>query len=449
MTTATASKGLQVRLVQAAALIVVLGVLLIATQLAPEARSVVGTMAGLGVLLLAGTLTSELAEIVRLPHLSGYLAAGLICGPHVLRLIDLETIDRLQPVNSLTLALIALAGGAELRLDVLRKRSRSVAWATITQSTLVFAAEFAAFLALASFTPFVGMQRSQLFAVAVIWAVLAVSRSPAAILGIFAQLRPKGPLAEFSLAFVMFSNVVVILMMAIAIALVRPLLDVGAGMSFSDLETLLNELAGSTVLGVTLGIVLTVYLRLVGQNLLLVLLLLGLGLSELLRYIRLDAMLSFLVAGFVVENFSAQGRKLVKGIADTGAVVYVIFFALAGAHLELDLLRVFWPITVGMCAIRALSTYAAARASSWIAGDEPTLRRWGWSGLVSQAGLALGLVIVVSRAFPSIADAFRSMAIAVIAVNEIIGPIIFKIGLDAAGESRAGDDPEAPPSSVG
>jgi Kef-type K+ transport system membrane component KefB len=383
-----------------------------------------------------------------LPHLSGYLAAGVLCGPHVLDLVDIDTVHRLQPVNSLTLALIALAGGAELRVDVLRKRYRSVAWATLTQSTLVFATAFAAFLVVARFTPFAGLTPSQLFAIAVIWAVLAVSRSPAAILGIFAQLRPKGPLAEFSLAFVMFSNVVVILMMAIAIALVRPLLDVGAEMSFADLKLLLNELAGSTVLGVTLGIVLTVYLRLVGQNLLLVLLVLGLGLSELLRYIRLDAMLSFLVAGFVVENFSAQGRKLVKGIADTGAVVYVIFFALAGARLELDLLAAFWPVTLGICAVRGVTTYAAARASSWLARDEPALRRWGWSGLVSQAGLALGLVIVVSRAFPNIADAFRSMAIAVIAVNEIVGPIIFKLGLDAAGESRAGDDDSAPSSAA-
>jgi Kef-type K+ transport system membrane component KefB len=448
MTAAARAKGTGVRLVQAAALVVVVGVLLLATRLAPEARSVVGTMAGLGVLLLAGTLTSELVEIFRLPHLSGYIAAGIVCGPHVLHLVDHDTVNSLQPVNGLALALIALAGGAELKIEILKKRARSVLWATVAHSVLGFAVALATFLALARYTAFADFDPRPLFAVAVIWAILAVSRSPAALLGIFAQVRPKGPLSEFSLAFVMFSNVVVILMMATGVALVRPLLESGSSISLADMEVLLRELAGSTVLGVTLGIVLAAYLRLVGKNLLLILLLLGFGLSALLRYIRLDAMLAFLVAGFVVENFSAQGPKLLRGIENTGAVVYVVFFALAGAHLELDILAHMWPIALALCGARALTTYVSARLGSYLANDEPVIRRWGWSGLVAQAGLALGLTLVVGRAFPTIGDAFRALAIAVIALNEIVGPIVFKLGLDVAGESHAGAEEEVPSSTA-
>jgi Kef-type K+ transport system membrane component KefB len=445
---APTTKSASVRVVQAAALVVVLGVLLLATQLAPEARSVVGSMAGLGVLLLAGTLTSELMEILKLPHLSGYLAAGFLCGPHVLHLVDHETVQGLQPVNGLTLALIALAGGAELKIEVIRRCARSVLWATITQSTVVFVAAGACFLALARFTPFAQLEPMALFAVAVLWAILAVSRSPAALLGIFAQVRPKGPLAEFSLAFVMLSDLVVVVIMATAIALVRPLLDSGAEISLSSLRLLGHELLGSTALGVTLGLVLAAYLRVVGKNLLLMLLGLGVGMSELLRYIQLDAMLAFLVAGFVVENVSAQGPKLLRGIENTGAVVYVIFFALAGAHLDVPVLRTLLPVALALCVARGVATFGAARLGSYLAKDAPMVSRWGWSGLVSQAGLTLGLSIVVVRAFPIIGDAFRTIVIAVVAINEVVGPILFKLGLDRAGESRGADEPDAAPSSV-
>jgi hypothetical protein len=80
----------------------------------------------------------------------------------------------------------------------------------------------------------------------------------------------------------------------------------------------------------------------------------------------------------------------------------------------------------------------AARVASQVSGDPPILQRWAWSGLVSQAGLTLGLSVIVAREFPSIGTPFRALAIATVALNELVGPILFKLALDRAGEtSRA------------
>jgi Kef-type K+ transport system membrane component KefB len=447
--TATNPKTASVRLVQAAALVVVLGVLLLVTRVAPEARSVVGTMAGLGVLLLAGTLTSELAEMVRLPHLTGYLLAGAIAGPHVLNLVDHATVDRLQSVNGLALSLIALAGGAELRLEILRNVAKSLAWSTLFQSSIVFVACGGAFLLLARFTPFASLGSTALLATAILWATVSVSRSPAALLGILAQVKPKGPLTSYSVAFVMFSDVVVIAMMAVAVAFVRPVLDPTAELSLANLGLLGHEILGSVALGVTLGLALSGYLRLVGKNLLLVLVLLGVGLSELLRYIQLDAMLGFLVAGFVVENFSDQGRKLLRAIENTGAIVFVIFFAVAGAHLDIPVLEQLGPVALALCVVRGAFTWLSARLSSRVAGDVPVIRTWGWSSMISQAGLTLGLSVIVTRTFPAIQESFRALAVAVVAINEVVGPILFKWALDRSGESsRAVETDSSVPSSA-
>jgi Kef-type K+ transport system membrane component KefB len=431
-----AKKTVSTRAIQALSLVVTFGLLYGVTRVTPELESHLGTVASIGFLLLAGTLMSELLEPIGLPHLSGYLLAGIVGGPHVLRLVDDHTVDALSPVNTLALSLIALAGGAELRLSTVRSVARSLAWATAIQSTTVLVCMAGVFMAISRFLPFTSeLPLKALFGVALLWGVLAVSRSPSACLGILAQTRAKGPLATFSLAFIMFSDVVVVILLAIVMMLARPLITPGGQISFEDFSVLGHEILGSIAVGVTLGLVLSIYLRLVGRQLLLVLLAIGFGLSDTFSYIHVDALLAFLSAGFVVQNLSDQGEKLLHAIEQTGSVVFVVFFATAGAHLNIPLLQRFWPVAVTLCASRAIFTYIAGRISSRVAEDTPLLKRWGFSSLVSQAGLALGLSVVVTRAFPVLGEGFRSLCIAGIAINEMLGPILFKFALDRAGET--------------
>jgi hypothetical protein len=106
------AKGSVTRVVQVLALVVVFGLLYWATRFQPSLESRLELVAAVGFLLLGGTLLSELLEPLGLPHLSGYLLAGIIGGPYVLELVDHHTVEKLSPINTLSLALIALSGGA-------------------------------------------------------------------------------------------------------------------------------------------------------------------------------------------------------------------------------------------------------------------------------------------------------------------------------------------------
>jgi Kef-type K+ transport system membrane component KefB len=444
----SAKKTLATRAIQLASLIVTFGVLYGVTKVAPELESHLGTVAAIGFLLLAGTLMSELLETIGLPHLSGYLLAGIIGGPHVLHLVDQHTVEELSPVNTLALSLIALAGGAELRVETVRSVARSLAWATLIQSTLVLVCMGGVFLAIAEYVPFTqGMTSKALIGVAMLWGVFAITRSPSACMGILSQTRAKGPVATFSLSFIMLSDVVVVILIALMMMLARPLVTASGGISLDDFTILGHEIMSSIAVGVTLGLGLAIYLRLVGRQLLLVLLAIGFGLSDTFTYIHVDSLLAFLAAGFVVTNLSDQGPKLLHSIEQTGSVVFVVFFATAGAHLDIPLLQRSWPVAVALCLSRILFTMLAGRISSRLAEDSPVLKRWGWSSLVSQAGLALGLSVVIAKAFPTFGDGFRSLAIAAVALNEMIGPVLFKFALDRAGETDR-HEPEARPSLV-
>ncbi|HYO97696.1 MAG TPA: cation:proton antiporter [Polyangiaceae bacterium] len=438
---ANTHKGAGTRALQALALCVVFGILYAATRAVPELENRLGSVAAIGFLLLAGTLMSELLEPFGLPHLSGYLLAGIVGGPHVLHLVDHATVEQLSPVNTLALALIAFAGGAELRLATLQSVMRSVGWALFLQSFIGLFVVGAAFFVLSPYVPFAReLQPLPLLGVSMLWGMLAVARSPSACLGILAQTRAKGPLATFSLAFIMASDVVVVVMMALVLMLARPLITPGGTLSMQDFNVLGHEILGSVAMGTTLGLLLAAYLKLVGKNLLLVLLALGFGMTEFMRYVHIDPLLSFLTAGFVVQNLSDQGDKLLHAVEQVGSIVFVVFFATAGAHLDIPLLKQMWPVALGLCTIRALVTYGTSRLSSHVAKDSPNIRAWGWSSLISQAGFALGLSVVIARTFPEFGEAFRALAIAAVAINEIVGPVLFKLALDRVGES----DPHEP-----
>jgi len=234
---------------------------------------------------------------------------------------------------------------------------------------------------------------------------------------------------------VMGSDVVVVVLLAIVLGSVRPLIDPATTFSLGSFATLGHELFGSVAIGTTLGLVIAAYLRLVNRQMLVVLLVLGFGASTVLEYLQFDSLLTFMVAGFIVRNMSNQGAKFVRGIERTGSVVYVVFFAIAGADLDVPLLRGLWPVALILAGSRAIVTWLASRAASRVARDSPGLRRWGWSGLVSQAGLTLGLSVVVAREFPAFGAPFRALAVATVAINEIAGPVLFKLALDRTGET--------------
>jgi Kef-type K+ transport system membrane component KefB len=427
------------RLLEALVVLVLLALLVVGRKLFPVLETGAGTIASVGILLMGGTVLANLLELVGLPHLTGYLLAGVATGPYVLGLVSHNAVADLLPVNQLALSLIALAGGAELRISALKSGFRSLAWATLWQNLLVMAVLAVVFVLARPLLPFLkGMPLTGVAGVGLLWGVIAVTRSPSATLGILSQTRAKGPLAGFTLNFVMTSDVVVVVLLAVVMTFARPLIIPGTEFSLAAFHELGIELLGSVSVGTTLGLVLSVYLRLAGaKGLGILLIALGLVFTQLFDYLAFDWLLIFMTAGFVVQNFSKQGETFVTSIESMGEVVYVVFFGVAGAHLDLPILKVLWPVALLFMGARAVTSFVAGRVASHFAEDPPALRRWGWAGLVSQAGLALGIASNVQAEFPAFGAGLGALAVATVAMNEMVGPVLFKAALDRCGETAS------------
>ncbi|MGC3997584.1 MAG: hypothetical protein QM767_08870 [Anaeromyxobacter sp.] len=438
------------RLAGAAVALVVVALMYGASRMLPGDPGPAGSLAAFGFLLLSGAALAAALEPLGFPHLTAYLVAGVLVGPHVLQVVEHRAVEDLQVVNTVALALIALAGGAELRAREVLSAWRGLAWATLIHNAVGLLGMAAVFFAVRGLVPFAaGMAPVAALGVALLWGVVALTRSPSATLGILAQTRARGPVASHNLNFVMTSDVVVVVVLALALTVARPMLEPGAALALSSLGEVGHELLGSIAIGTTIGLALALYLKLVGRQVLLVLLAFGLVFTQLFSWLRFEWLLVFIVAGFVVQNLSRQGPRLLHEVERAGEVVYVVFFATAGAHLDLGLLATLWPAALLLAGARAALSWGAQRAASSLAGDPPAVARWGFAGMVSQAGLALGIAAKVAGEFPGFGPAFGALAVAVVSVNELAGPILFKLALDRAGESAPATSPDAAGASGG
>ena len=90
-----------------------------------------------------------------------------------------------------------------------------------------------------------------------------------------------------------------------------------------------------------------------------------------------------------------------------------------------------------LVAVRFVLIWLGAYLGTSLSGDPPLFRRMAGLSFVTQAGVSLGLAGIVTSRFPDWGPALATTIVAVISLNQLIGPIAFKFALNAVGEARA------------
>jgi Kef-type K+ transport system membrane component KefB len=117
----------------------------------------------------------------------------------------------------------------------------------------------------------------------------------------------------------------------------------------------------------------------------------------------------------------------------------VVFFTFSGVGLDLDSLRQLWPIASGFVIWRALLLYGSSRLGARLAGEDRNTRQLSWTAFVAQAGISLGLAELVAQQFPHMGHKIRTFVLAVVAVHQLIGPVLFGWALRRVGEQGRAD----------
>ena len=394
----------------------------------------------LGFLLLAAFVAGELARDLRLPRITGYLIIGILFGPHVASLLPRDTVTDFRLINNIALSVIALQAGGELRIARLRHRLASIGTITAFQVVMTMAGVTAMVYLAHGLFPFLqGQTARSVLAVALIFGLVAVAKSPATTIAVITELRAHGSLTDTVLGVSVLKDVLILLMIGVLIPTAALLVEPGLGFDFRQVGELSLAITASLALGGGVGGLMVLYLKKVNRQPILFVLAVAFGIVDLSRVLGFESeafILMSIAAGFVVQNFSVQGPTFVEALEANSLPLYALFFAVAGADLDLAILPSVWHIGLLLIVTRTaliyLSTYLGARA----AHDREMISRYAWMGFVAQAGVTLGLATILRERFSDWGPQVADIIVAMIAVNQLIGPPLFRYALLRAGESH-------------
>jgi Kef-type K+ transport system membrane component KefB len=145
-----------------------------------------------------------------------------------------------------------------------------------------------------------------------------------------------------------------------------------------------------------------------------------------------------------MENVAEiETTKLIHEIEAGSLPVYIVFFAVAGAALRLDVLSSVAIPALALVAVRFASIYAASRVAARAAGADPAVTRWAFTGYLPQAGLALALPLLYPEVLPGIGDGPGTLVLGVVGINQVVMPLLLRIALTRSGEAGRAPNPES------
>lgn len=391
----------------------------------------------LGIIMFAGAFGGWIFKKLKIPQVVGYIVIGIIIGSSGFRILEPGVISAMDPVSTVALSLIGFLVGGELKIGTIKKYGKQFV------SILLFEAITPAIIVGTLVTLVVWIftkDFTKANSLGLILGAICSATAPAATTDVLAEYRTRGPLTTTIYGIVAMDDAVALILYTIASSIVTPLIG-GNALSFgAQLLNIFRDIFGSILVGGAMGFILSLILRHLeneeGRTLSFALgsLFLSTGICQL---IDLDNILAAMSLGFFMVNFAPAKTKSVFKLVDKFTPpVYVLFFVLVGAKLNI------WIITpfLGLIALiyvlgRTLGKSIGSTFGAWITKAPVTVQKYLPFCLLSQAGVAIGLSIASGNDFAnSIGPEVMLIITATTFIVQLLGPVCVKIGVTKAGE---------------
>ncbi len=250
------------------------------------------------------------------------------------------------------------------------------------------------------------------------------------------QYKAHGPLTRTILPVVAIDDAVGIMLFGLAMSLAKISIDSTSHSFLQMISAPIIEILGSLLLGFLLGAILTFAAnRAKSKEELLSTVLASIAASTgLANLLNLSPLLTCMMLGATLVNLMHNSNRVFTLITDFTPPIYLLFFTLAGASLDLGILAQVGALGVGYVIARAtgkiLGAFLGAKA---VNADDAVVKYLGLS-LLPQGGVSIGLSIIVRQELPQFAAAITTVILFSVLVYEISGPILAKIAIEKAGE---------------
>ena len=401
----------------------------------------------LSISLLTGLMLSRVAKLLKLPAVTAYLIAGILVGPYVLGafgveglgFISIADVKSYSLICDVALGFIAFSIGNEFRLAQLKEIGRQATIVGIFQAVITTLVVDAVLIGL----HFIFPDQLPLEAAIVLGAV-ASATAPAATLMVVRQYKAKGPLTDILLPVVALDDAVGLMLFAISFGIAKAL---GSGeiSVISVLVEPLLEVILSLALGTAMGALFTYFEKFfhsrskrLSMSVAFVFLTIALSMLKFEIggvHISFSSLLVCMMLGTVFCNFCDFSEELMERVDRWTAPLFVLFFVLSGAELELSVFGDYAVVLIGIVYILARSAgkYSGAYVSAKFAGcDEKIVKNLGIT-LLPQAGVALGMALK-SAELGAVGTVISNITLFAVLIYEIVGPTLTKMALLKAGD---------------
>ncbi len=388
----------------------------------------------LGLSLLLGYIGSIISGHFKLPGVVGYIIIGLLLGPSFLDLFTPHLLEKMDMISDIALSLVAFTIGSEMRADVLKRQGAGLA-------AIIFLESFCAFF----LVMFLVYWLTHKWYVALLFGAMAPASAPAGTVAVLQEYKAKGPLTNTLLSVVGLDDGLAIIIYGFAAALAKKLIGSADEINIQSFLTgPASEITKSLLLGVAIGVAFSYFAKKIdSQNDVLITSLAAIFLcAGLSNMWNLSIILTNLTLGLVMANIYLHGaRKSADAIQYITPPIFVLFFVLAGSHLRIQLLPAMGMLGILYIIGRTAGLLGGAYLGATIAKAEKNVRNYLGLGILSQAGVAIGLALIVVKEFSELGPEGHQVAILIIntiaattIIFEIIGPITTKIAIEKAGE---------------
>ncbi len=406
-----------------------------------------------GVAMFAGLLLSRLVSKLNLPDVTSYLVAGLLVGPLVLGRFGIDGlgfssfhyVEGMGLVCDAALGFIAFSIGSEFRISALRKTGRQATVIAIFQALTATLFVDAVLIGLHFFLG----EEILPISTCLILGAIATATAPAATLMVVNQYKARGPLTDILLPIVALDDAVGLIVFAVSKGIAKALIS-GTVSMVSMLVNPMVEITASLALGAALGWIFSEIEKYFNSNskrlsLAIAFVLLSAGLSGLKFdlgggvHLGFSSLLVCMMCGTVFCNLCDFSEEIMHKTERWTAPIYVLFFVISGAELDLRVFGSLAVVGIGVAYIisRSAGKIFGASVSAKLVHCEESICKYLGITLLPQAGVALGMSVVVAHEFKADGgDIIRNIVLFSVLIYELVGPLMTKMALTAAGDIR-------------
>ncbi|UCH12552.1 MAG: cation:proton antiporter [Candidatus Omnitrophota bacterium] len=386
------------------------------------------TIFSLGLILLFGFIGAKIIRGIRIPAITAYLLVGIIIGPYMLNLVSKGILGSSGLISNIVLGFIAFSIGQNFLISTFRKIGRPVLWISILEAGGAWILVTLAFLFILK----------QPFHIAFLFGAISSATAPAATTMVIREYKAKGSFTDTLLGIVAIDDAWCLIIFAISLAISKSVVASTAA-SFLLPKVVFHsllEIFGAFILGGVFAVALSYFSRYTrtSEDLLIYtigFILLNIGLSI---YLHLSVLLSCMSMGAALVNINRVSFKFFDTLRSIDSPLYLLFFVLAGANLDIGLLKTLGLSGLFYLIFRSFGKIGGAYLGGRISTSSYRIRRYIGLGLFPQAGVALGVALIAKANFPQIGEMIFSTIVATTIIYELIGPSFTKFALRKAGE---------------